>query len=78
MSYDLEGRLIVPPGATMNATNMPPPVSVTLCWGPFGGRRVTLSATTPRIRIGTSTYCRIDDPDTGEFLGGYTYDEAAQ
>lgn len=47
--------------------------SVALIGGPFKGCRVDLSHTPPRIDVGEHRYERIDDPDTGESLGGYVY-----
>jgi len=44
---------------------------VRLVGGPFGGQGVALKRTPPRIAPAGYTYYRIDDPDTGEFLGGY-------
>jgi|GEM_PF-5855453 len=39
--------------------------------GPFDGQRAALTGTPPRVQIGSVLYERIDDPDTGESLGGY-------
>lgn len=47
--------------------------NVILLGGPCNGVRVDLSATPVWIQIGEDgpTYLRVDDPTTGEFLGGY-------
>lgn len=45
-----------------------------LIHGSFNRQTVDLSKTPPRIQIGDQVYHRIDDPDTGEYLGGYSYD----
>lgn len=37
----------------------------------FDGQHVTLTRTPPRLEIAGVLYTRIDDPDTGESLGGY-------
>lgn len=42
--------------------------------GPWDGNWCTLRETPPRIQIGITYYRRLDDPDTGEFLGGYVLD----
>lgn len=39
--------------------------------GPMDGHRAYLSTTPRTIAIGKDAYERIDDPATGEFLGGY-------
>lgn len=44
---------------------------VALIKGPGDGMTATLSRTPPRIEIAGVIYTRLDDPDTGEFLGGY-------
>lgn len=45
--------------------------------GPFGGMVRQLTKTPPRVAIRDSMYHRLDDPDSGEFLGAYTYEEAS-
>jgi len=47
---------------------------VVLVGGPYDGCHADLIRTPPRIDIGRNRYVRIDDPDTGESLGGYFYD----
>lgn len=51
------------------------PLAVARCavliGGPFDRRKVTLSRTPLRILVGSRLYLRLDDPDTGEYLGGY-------
>lgn len=52
--------------------------------GAVDGARVSLKDTPQRLhvqgprvgRLGYDVYERIDDPDTGEFLGGYLFVEA--
>jgi len=44
---------------------------VTFIGGPLRGARAALTKTPPRLVVLGATYERIDDPDTGEFLGGY-------
>lgn len=46
-------------------------MKVRLLGGRYDGVEVELSSTPRRIRVGEVEYVRIDDPDTGEFLGGY-------
>lgn len=48
---------------------------VRLLGGRYDRSRVTLSKTPPVIFVGSERYERIDDPDTGEFLGGYVQEE---
>jgi hypothetical protein len=47
---------------------------VVMVGGPWDGNWCTLTATPPRVQIGITLYRRLDDPDTGEFLGGYIVD----
>jgi hypothetical protein len=47
---------------------------VALLGGPYDGHRVSLISTPPRILVGEEPYVRVDDPDTGEFLGGYAHE----
>lgn len=42
-----------------------------LIGGWYDGGYVDLKATPSMIQIGNRLYSRIDDPDTGEYLGGY-------
>jgi hypothetical protein len=46
-------------------------VRVLLIGGRWDRYRVELSKTPPRVLVGNEIYDRVDDPDTGEFLGGY-------
>lgn len=46
---------------------------VALIGGPFGGHRAALTRTPQRIDVGGHRYERINDPDTGESLGGYMH-----
>lgn len=48
-------------------------INVVLLGGPCNGVRVDLIAAPVWIKIGENgpTYTRVDDPTTGEFLGGY-------
>lgn len=39
--------------------------------GPLDNRIVDLTHAPPRAECNGITYSRVDDPDTGEFLGGY-------
>jgi hypothetical protein len=39
--------------------------------GPFKGSVAQLTRTPPQLVIAGYTYDRIDDPDTGEYLGAY-------
>lgn len=48
-----------------------------LIGGPFDGRKVSLTRTPPRIEAAGVTYDRLDDPDTGEYLGGYVFAPAS-
>lgn len=48
-----------------------PEVTVVLIGGPYDGQRVSLTSTPMRIDAGWFRYERINDPDTGESLGGY-------
>ncbi len=41
--------------------------------GPYDGQRGDVSRTVPVVIVGRSEYLRIDDPETGDFLGGYAY-----
>lgn len=52
-------------------------VAATLVGGPHDGAKITLTAATPppRIQIGGTIYHRVDDPDTGNYLGAYAHQE---
>jgi hypothetical protein len=39
--------------------------------GRVGGMKVELTRTPPRVVVAGQTYDRVDDPDTGEYLGAY-------
>ena len=51
-------------------------ISVRILGGPYDGFKVEILGTPPRIQIKDCVYDRIDDPDTGEFLGGYVVGHA--
>lgn len=46
-------------------------VHVVLIGGLYDHRRVELTRAAARLEIAGQLYRRLDDPDTGEFLGGY-------
>lgn len=48
-------------------------IRVSFIGGPFDRCRTGLLHTPPRVIMGGEVYERIDDPDTGEFLGGYAH-----
>lgn len=50
-----------------------------LIGGPYDGITAHLrTASAPaRITVGTTSYVRIDDPDTNEYLGGYAHQESS-
>ena len=41
--------------------------------GPMDGYTCTLSVLPDHVIVSGRTYTRIDDPDTGTFLGGYAH-----
>lgn len=52
--------------------------SVLLVGGPFDRVMIRISETTPRIAVGHDVenqhvYGRVDDPDSGEYLGAYAW-----
>lgn len=49
--------------------------SAVLLGGPHHRLRATLAATPSRVQVdpGGVIYSRVDDPDTGEYLGGYAF-----
>lgn len=47
---------------------------VVLVGGPHDRLRADLTATPLNILVGGVPYRAITDPDTGDFLGGYTHD----
>lgn len=49
-----------------------------LIGGPFDGVQVQLTETPLHIDIDGVRYKRLDDPDTGEFLGAYGMSHEAQ
>src|SRR5699024_728031 len=49
-----------------------------LIGGPFDGVQVQLTETPLHIDIDSVRYKRLDDPDTGEFLGAYGMSHEAQ
>lgn len=44
---------------------------VRLIGGPYDGHTATITETPPVVELDGTRYVRLDDPDTGEFLGGY-------
>jgi len=48
-------------------------VDIRLIGGPYDGLRCILTATPPVVLVSECAYERVDDPDTGEFLGGYAF-----
>lgn len=50
-------------------------VRVALLGGRFDGARATVTQTPYRVEIDRVSYLRVDDPDTGEFLGGYVAED---
>ncbi len=49
-------------------------ITVTFYGGPYNGIRANLVRTPPRVEIRGVLYERVDDPDTGIFLGLYVHD----
>lgn len=50
-------------------------MNTVLLQGPFNGSEPKLSSFPPQIEIQGYIYLRIDDPETGEYLGAYYYPE---
>lgn len=49
-----------------------------LIGGPFDGRDAMITRASPRITLAGFTYVRIDDPDTGQYLGGYVLEVSTE
>jgi hypothetical protein len=54
------------------------PESVVFIGGPVDRQRADLTRTPPQVSVLGVLYHRIDDPDTGSFLGGYVTEAKAE
>jgi hypothetical protein len=58
--------------APLREEHLPP--RARLIGGPMDGQQIGILGQAPRrVDIGRHRYDRLDDPDTGEYLGGYTF-----
>lgn len=48
---------------------------VSLLNGPYAGVQISLARQPLRISVGSASYTRIDDPDTGEPLDAYVWEK---